>query len=905
MNQIGKFLGFFTLVLLCSCSGGGGSNSIVVANSSFSGVALDGYLYQALVFLDLNGNGQYDSGEPSDTTDKNGKFTFNATYNQVSSHPLIGKTIAGSTTDSDNPSTFISQSMTLFAVQGVPNVISPLTTLVTAKIATGLTASDAKVLVQTELGLNDSEVLTDFIATSGNGSTAHKIAAAVSVVLANVESESSVNTTLANKLASIVSGVTSFVTPNVSSIKSAISIDEAKIIVSNAILNSKRIYSVGGSISGLRASGLVLSNGSATLSLASGATSFSFSAKKSTGETYSVAIQSNPTGQTCNLSNSVGTVGSQSISDISILCSDSTGVLSGTVSGLTSSGLILKNGTDEVAVGSGQSTFQFGSQISNGVIYSVTIKNQPIGKTCSIGNSSGAMSPAGVNNIQVTCAINSYTLGGAVSGLITSGLKLRNGSEVLTVSSSETTFTLNTPIAYGGSYAVTVDAQPVGYTCSVSNASGTMGSGNVTSVQVTCATNSYALGGLVTGVLTSTGLKIRNGSEIVDIAPFDSSFSFTTQIAYGGSYAVTIETQPNGSEVCTLSHETGIVESMVNNVTLTCSVVHGVVTTLAGSTTSGNADGTGTNATFQFPTGIAVDQNGNIYVADATDFYSTVRKITPAGVVSTLAGSTTGGSNDGTGSAASFTRLMGGIAVDTAGNVYVADLVTNLIRKITADGVVTTLAGTLSPGDADGVGTAASFLEPTSVAIDSNNNLYVADRGNNKIRKITPAGIVTTFAGSGALASIDGTGIAASFSSPKAIAVDSNDNLLVADSNGDSLIRKITPSGVVTTLAGGAWSRWLSGTNGSCLDARFYGPSAFATDASGNIYVADSGNSLIRKISPSCVVSTLAGTYNSNWFADGAGTAAAFDFPMGVAVDSNGNVYVADTGNHMIRRISP
>lgn len=889
MNLIRKYLGFFSLVLLCSCGGGGGSNTVVVANSSFSGVALDGYLYQALVFLDLNGNGQYDSGEPSDTTDKNGRFTFSATYDQVNSHPLIGKAVAGSTTDSDSPNAAVTQTMTLFALQGVPNVISPLTTLVTAKIATGLTASEAKVLVQTELGLRDVEVLTDFIATSGNGSAAHKVAAAVSVVLANVESESSVNTTLTNKLTSIVSGVTSFVTPNVSSIKLATSIDESRIIVSNAILNSKRIYSVGGSISGLRASGLVLSNGSATLSLASGATSFSFSAKKSTGETYSVAIQSNPTGQTCNLSNNVGTVGSQSISDISILCSDSPGVLSGTVSGLTSSGLILKNGTDEVAVGSGQSTFQFGSQISSGVIYSVTIKNQPIGKTCSIGNSSGTMSSAGVNNIQVTCAINSYTLGGAVSGLITSGLKVKNGSEVLTVSSGAATFTLTAPVAYGGSYAVTVDAQPVGHTCSVSNASGTMGSGNVTSVQVTCATNSYAVSGSISG-LTGSGLVLKNGIEVVYVASADTTFTFPTQVAYGGSYAVSIEVQPYDGETCTLSNSSGVVSSSINSM-LSCSPNYSAVTTLAGSSSGGYADGIGTQATFNFPVDVAVDSNGNVYVADQSN--NMIRKITSTGLVTTLAGSPTAGSSDGIGSFASFYSPYS-VAADTNGNVYVADRGNNMIRKITSAGVVTTLAGSTTSGSADGVGTLASFYAPSGVAVDASGNVYVADLGNNMIRKITSTGVVSTLAGSTTAGSSDGAGVLASFNAPYDVAVDVNANVYVADSN-NHMIRKITPAGVVTTLAGSTNGGVTQ--NGIGIAAKFYFPVGVAVDSNGNVFVGDTGNHVLRKITPLGDVTTYIDSSSAS------GPASSFYIPYGVTVDGNGNVYVADPNK--IIKISP
>ena len=330
----------------------------------------------------------------------------------------------------------------------------------------------------------------------------------------------------------------------------------------------------------------------------------------------------------------------------------------------------------------------------------------------------------------------------------------------------------------------------------------------------------------------------------------------------------------------------------------------GVVTTFAGlAGSTGSANGTGSAARFNGPVAVAIDSIGNIFVADTNN--STIRKITPARVVSTFAGlAGSPGSANGTGSAARFTGPSG-VAVDrvVTGNIYVSDTGNFTIRQITPARVVTTLAGLAGvKGGANGTGSAARFLIPVGMGVDSAGNIYVVDLDASTIRKIAPGGVVSTFAGSFAkYGSQNGTGSAARFNLPGDVAVDSSNNLYVADSN-NCTIRKITPAAAVTTLAGLASP---GHTNGTGSAARFDFPQGVAVDTTGKIYVADTAESTIRKITPTAVVSTFAGSPGMTGYVDATGTAARFAFPRWLTVGAFNNVYVGDTFNFVVRKITP
>ncbi len=324
-------------------------------------------------------------------------------------------------------------------------------------------------------------------------------------------------------------------------------------------------------------------------------------------------------------------------------------------------------------------------------------------------------------------------------------------------------------------------------------------------------------------------------------------------------------------------------------------ILTATVSTVAGSE-KGYQDGTGANAYFSGPAGVCVDAQGNLFVAD--HYNQKIRKITPAGVVTTFAGSDRGYA-DGTGAAAKFWNPTG-IAIDPQGNIFVADPGNHRIRKITPGGAVSTVAGTDPYGYADGPGGSARFFSPEDLALDAQGNIYVGDANNYKVRKITPGGVVSTLAGS-TYGYLDGAGTGAQFYTPRGMQCDAQGNVYVSDYFNNK-IRKITPAGVVTTLAGSTYG-WADGAPAT---AKFDGPRGMIVTAQGEIYVTEDRNNTIRKLAANLTVSTLCGQPGLTWsdWKDGTLAEAKFRTPMDICADAQGNFYIADFNNSRIRKIT-
>jgi hypothetical protein len=359
--------------------------------------------------------------------------------------------------------------------------------------------------------------------------------------------------------------------------------------VSNiAVSCSTTQYTIGGSISGLVAAGLKLANGADSVSPIAGATSFTFPTDVTSGVAYAVSVATQPTGQTCGVTSGSGAVSSSNVTDVAVACvtnAPMTYSVGGTITGLTGGGLLLANGSDLVSPAPGAASFVFPIALVSGAPYTIGIKTQPTGQTCTVTNASGTVGTSNVGNVAITCAVNTYTVGGSISGLTLAGLVLANGSATFSPAANATSFTFPVGLPTGATYAVVVKTQPAGKVCSVANGAGTIASSNVSNVSVTCTTT-YSIGGSVTG-LTGSGLVLQNNGAISASVSTNGAFTFSTALATGTAYNVTVLTQPTGQS-CTVTNGVGTVaSSAVANIAVSCGsstfTVGGSITDLSGS----------------------------------------------------------------------------------------------------------------------------------------------------------------------------------------------------------------------------------------------------------------------------------------------------------------------------------
>jgi trimeric autotransporter adhesin len=339
----------------------------------------------------------------------------------------------------------------------------------------------------------------------------------------------------------------------------------------------------------------------------------------------------------------------------------------------------------------------------------------------------------------------------------------------------------------------------------------------------------------------------------------------------------------------------------------------GIATVFAGNGSKGYSGdgGPATAAGLLEPEAVAADAAGNIYIADFHN--ERIRKVEPSGRITTFAGG--GATDEGDGIPATSSKLFepDGLTVDSTGSLYFAEGGTNKIRKVTPDGIIHNIGNANSlpsgySGD-DGPASQAQFSAPAGLAVDRQNNLYIADRSNNRVRKIDTNGIVTTFAGNGqgGYSGDGGAATNAAISLPEALAFDSQGNLYIADW-GNRVVRQVTPAGIITTVAGDVniFPPTFSGDGGPATLASLIEPYGVAVDSSGNLYVSDQGDRRVRRVDGTGTIKTFAGSGASNFAGDGSqATQAALDYPTDVKVDGGGNLYIADAMNHRVRKVSP
>ena len=388
---------------------------------------------------------------------------------------------------------------------------------------------------------------------------------------------------------------------------------------------SNQAYSLEGSISGLNGTGLVLANGSDTFAVSSGATSFTMPTPVAYSSSYAVTVQTQPAGLACAVGNGQGTMPASAVTNVAITCTDQPFKLGGTISGLgLNAGLTLTNAGDTLSVAAGSTVFTMPTPVAFGSPYSVAVLTSPAGLTCTASQASATMPASNVTSVVIACSDQSYTVGGTISGLASGGLVLVNGSDTLSVKPGASSFTMPTPVAYTSTYAVTLQTQPTGLTCSISNGTGTMGSAAVTNITVACSANTYTVGGTISGLTASGLVLLDNGGDATTISANATQFTMNTGVAYGSAYAITVQTPPSGL-VCSVSNGASTMGAAdVTSVSLACGSNFSLLYSFAG----GSADAADPYHTLIL--GSDGDFYGTTYAGGASNV-GAIFKVTPSG----------------------------------------------------------------------------------------------------------------------------------------------------------------------------------------------------------------------------------------------------------------------------------
>jgi uncharacterized protein YjdB len=492
---------------------------------------------------------------------------------------------------------------------------------------------------------------------------------------------------------------------------------------------------------------------------------------------------------------------------------------------------------------------------------------------------------SGLSNVAICTGSNTtLTASGAstYSWSPATGLSATTGASVTATPTTNTTYTVTGTNSLSctatASVTVTVNSYPtISSSSSVAVCSGT-------------STTLTATGGTTYSWSPTTGLSATTGASVTATPTTTTTYTVTgttSGCSATASVTVTVNTQP--AAISGLITPGGIITTLAGN----------------GSGTSTGDGGAATSSTLNGPTGIAFDASGNIYVAE---YGHRVRKISSSGTITTFAGTgTMGFSGDGSAATAATLKNSTYLSIDASGNLYISDEGNYRIRKVSTSGIITTFAGNgaTSYGGEGLAATATGLNSPEGTTFDASGNMYLAGNGDNRVFKITPAGIKTTVAGNGTggAGADGGAATATNVFNPLGVAVDASGNLYIADYNNNR-IRKVSTSGIITTVVG-TGTAGFSGDGGAATAAKLNNPSDVAIDGSGNMYIADYTNQRIRKVSTSGIISTIAGTGTASYSGDGvAATAAILNAPIGVKTDVSGNIYIADRGNHRLRKIT-